>query len=139
MLHALLGSCIGIAILWPQKRLYGLAHCLFAEAPEKSSSISGRYVDQAIFSLLALMHIHKEDFYEVQAVIAGGGNMTMPDTTESEKLVGVINTKAAVKCLNGYKLKIVHEDTGGLEGRNITIRCSTGSFEIRKIPRILTV
>lgn len=136
-LQALLGSCVGIALLWPNKNIYGLAHCLLSESPKKSFVISGRYVDQAISSLLALMHIHKEDYSQIRAVVTGGGNMTMPEDTEPNKLVGATNVKVALKCLFELGIEIVHEETGGMEGRKITVHCSTGKYSIDKIPRTI--
>jgi len=138
-LHALLGSCVGIALLWPQKRLYGLAHCLLSESPEKSSEINGRYVDQAIPSLISLMNIRNVDLHEIQAVVAGGGNMTMPDTTKPEKLVGTINVNAALKYLDKLSVNVIHQETGGVEGRKISIDCSSGEFEIKTFRRIVAL
>ncbi len=134
-LNALLGSCIGVGFLWPSRKIYGLAHCLLAESPEKTFSIGGRYVDQAINSLFELMEITGKNFAEIQAVVAGGGNMTMPEDTAPEKLVGYINSTVAIKVLNERKIKVIHQDIGGILGRKIHINCQTGAFQIKKFPR----
>ena len=135
ILHALLGSCVGIAILWPERGVYGLAHCLLAENPKKTFEISGRYVDQAITSLLILMRVQEKDYPKIQAVIAGGGNMTLPANSDPSKLVGTINSEMAFRCLKERKIKVIHSEIGGLIGRKITVDCLTGEFKIRKIPR----
>ena len=134
-LQALLGSCIGVGMLWHKKGLYGLAHCLLPNAPQKTFDIDGRYVDQAISSLLALMHVHKDDYFEIEVIVAGGGNMTLPEDTPPESLVGTLNANSAYKMLKELKLKIVFSDTGGMVGRKIFIDCSSGKYEIRNIPR----
>ena len=54
ILRALLGSCVGVAILWPERNIFGLAHCLLARSPDKEFKVGARYVDQAIYSLLSL-------------------------------------------------------------------------------------
>lgn len=137
MLHALLGSCVGIAILYTEKNTFGLAHCLLPKNPEENFSIGGRFVDQAISSLFELMKITKEDYREIKAVVAGGGNMTMPDQKDLDKLVGHQNVICAMEILNQYRVKIIHEDTGGLNGRRISINCFDGSYNIKIIPRPL--
>ncbi len=135
-LHAILGSCIGIAFICKHNNQSGLAHCLLPNAPKTDFTINGKYVDQAIHSLLALMKIRREDYNHVQAVIAGGGNMTKPNSNSSDELVGDMNVESAVHCLKNLGIKIIHQETGGSNGRKISVDCTTGSFNICTIPRI---
>lgn len=154
-LHTILGSCIGIALLWPKRGTYGLAHCLLPKAPaglldefnnghrEKrrrdaptngDKHHGGKYVDQAIESLTRLMSI--TDYRDVRAVVAGGANMTQPNHVTPEKLVGYQNASSALEGLRLRKIIIVHEDTGGFVGRKMSISCDSGLFDVTKIPRI---
>ncbi|MEM9446619.1 MAG: chemotaxis protein CheD [Verrucomicrobiota bacterium] len=135
-LQALLGSCVGIGLLYNEKKIYGLAHCLLAESPKKMFSIGGRYVDQAIFSLLKLMKIGEKSIKDIQAVVAGGSNMTMPNHMNPKQLVGVVNSRFTVQKLREKKIKIIHEDFGGTLGRKIFIDCQSGQYEINKIPKL---
>ncbi|MBN20279.1 MAG: chemotaxis protein CheD [Bdellovibrionaceae bacterium] len=135
MLHSILGSCVGIAFLYPEKKIYGLAHCLLSKSPEKQHSMGAKYVDQAVQSLLILMHLRPEDYPKIDAILAGGGNMTMPEDTDPEKLVGYHNAKTALEELEKKKIKIVRQDLGGMIGRRISIDCETGEYQIKKIPR----
>lgn len=145
-LHTILGSCIGIALLWPKRGVYGLAHCLLPKAPEKLMAEmntgkrkknhvhAGRYVDQAIESLTQAMCI--TDYRDIRAVIAGGANMTLPDTVAPEKHVGRQNALSAIAGLTARKIIIVHEDTGGHSGRKMSILCESGICDVKAIPRI---
>ena len=133
-LHTILGSCCGIALLWPKRGLFGLAHCLLPQSPPNSDGVSARYVNQAIESLLEQLKI--TNVKDLRAVVAGGANMTLPDGTPSEKLIGHQNTQAALANLDALKIKIVHIDVGGFEGRKMFICCDTGTFDVRAIPRI---
>ncbi len=145
-LHTILGSCIGIALLWPKRGMYGLAHCLLPKAPEKLLAeqnkgkrkrdhvYPGRYVDQAIESLTQAMSI--TDYRDIRAVVAGGANMTLPNSTTPEKHVGHQNAISALQGLRQRKIIIVHEDTGGNTGRRMTIACESGICDVRAIPRI---
>jgi len=133
-LHTILGSCIGIGFLWPKRGVYGLAHCLLPTAPADCKQAGARYVDQAVVSMIQLMDI--TNVRDIRAVVAGGGNMTMPDTAEPEKLIGFQNARSAIEQLGKHKIRIVHEDTGGCEGRKMIICSNTGTFDVRLIPRM---
>lgn len=138
ILRASLGSCVGIALLWPDRKIYGLAHCLLPEAPQGAGNgIGGRFVTQAIPSLLALMKIREPDYSEIDAVIAGGGNMTAPIGAKTEELIGTLNTKIAETILRGLKIRIVHKEIGGETGRRVDVYCETGTYTVKEIPRIL--
>ena len=135
VLHALLGSCVGIALLCPSKKVYGLAHCLLPESPKITVNIGARYVDQAIKSLLLLMGIKKAQYSEVQAVLAGGGNMTKPQSANEEDLIGSINVNKAIECLKTAGIPIICQDIRGITGRKISLHCGSEKYEIKRISR----
>ena len=137
ILKTILGSCVGIGFIWRRKGICGLAHCLLPEAPEKTFEISGRFVDQAIPSLLALMKIHPEDLHEIEAIIAGGGNMTQPNSQDPSNLVGSHNFLVAERELKKLGVRLVHVERGGEEGRKIFIYSVDCTYKIEKIPRII--
>jgi len=136
-LKALLGSCVGIGILWPEANRCALAHCLLPLNPVPSFAIDARFVDQAIPSLLALLKARPENFGQLKAVVAGGGNMTSPSGREVGELVGENNSRVALKLLKERGIPIVHVDVGGEEGRRISVNCRDFTFEIQPIPRII--
>ncbi|MBF9042847.1 chemotaxis protein CheD [Rhodobacterales bacterium HKCCE4037] len=136
VLTAILGSCIGLGFLFPKKRIFGLAHCLLSDSGQASSEISGRHVDQAARSLVSLMKIEPGDHKDMKAIIVGGANMTMPVDTDPRRLVGSINAGSAYRAVRKLGLRNIHEDTGGVLGRQVTIDCRTGEFEVIQIPRL---
>ncbi len=133
-LHTILGSCCGIALLWQKRGLFGLAHCLLPKSPPNSNDVNARYVDHAIELLLEQMKI--TNVKDLRAVVAGGANMTLPDGTLPARLIGHQNTQAALANLDARRIKIVHIDIGGMEGRKMFVCCDTGTFDVRPIPRI---
>ncbi len=137
MLKAILGSCVGIGIIWKGKEMCGLAHCLLAESPSPTFEIGGRFVDQAFRSLLALMKIRPEDINDVEVVIVGGGNMTSPGIADSSKLVGTNNFRVALSEAKKHNLKVIHSEGGGEEGRKIFVNSADFSYIVKKIPRIV--
>lgn len=135
ILKATLGSCVGIALLWKSKGLYGLAHCLLPESPLPSNSIGAKYVSQAVPSLIAMMRIRPEDVSEIEVVVAGGGNMMAQLSRVNSDHIGSQNTKAALKYLAAHGLKIKKIDVGGEEGTQIVVDCSTGAVSVLKLPK----
>jgi chemotaxis protein CheD len=136
LLKAVLGSCVGIGFIWKDKGICGLAHCLLPENPTPNFEIDGRFVDQAIQSLIALMKIKPNDIEAVSVVIAGGGNMTSPGIADTSHLVGTHNFATAIKEAKKHNLNVIYSEGGGEEGRKILIDCSDFSYRIEKIPRL---
>ncbi|NSY39868.1 chemotaxis protein CheD [Leisingera sp. ANG59] len=135
-LNAILGSCIGLGLLDPAKGVYGLAHCLLSKSPDHSKAISGRHVDQALSSLLSLMEVSGRDLRRLRALVVGGANMTMPADTDPERLVGSINARSAYRALREAGVRNIHEDVGGMQGRQVSIDCTSGEFTVKSIPRL---
>jgi chemotaxis protein CheD len=137
LLKAILGSCVGIGMIWKEKKICGLAHCLLPESPSPTFTIGARFVDQAVRSLIALLKIRTENLAEVEVIIVGGGNMTNPGADDFNELVGANNYKVALREAKKHGLRVVVADGGGEEGRKIFIDSSNLTYRIEKIPRII--
>ena len=135
-LKAILGSCVGIAFLWPEKKICGLAHCLLPHSPAPTHLIGARFVDQAVLSLKSLMKIAPIDAKKVTAVVVGGGNMTSPKNSKESSLVGAANFRSAMHEVENLNIRVVHSDSGGNHGRTVTIDSNEFKFEVDLIPRI---
>lgn len=135
ILQAILGSCVGIGIIWKDKSICGLAHCLLPESPVPTFEIGGRFVDQAIRSLMALMKIRQEDLNSVALVIVGGGNMTKSGANSLD-LVGSCNFKTAINEANKRHLPILYSEGGGEVGRKLFIDSARFTYKVEEIPRI---
>lgn len=131
VLKTTLGSCVGIAFLWNEKEMYGLAHCLLPESEATHHlSLGAKYVTQAIPSLIALMKIKNEiEKKQIDVFLIGGANM-MEQLIQSHSHIGIMNVDTARKLLkeNGFKIKC--EDIGGNYGRHVVIDCSTCSVHV---------
>ncbi len=136
-LKTILGSCVGIGFIWKSKGICGLAHCLLAESPSKTFAIGGRFVDQAIPSLLALMKIRPKDLPAIEVIVAGGGNMTQPDAKNPDSLVGSINFTVALRELKKIGLHPSRVDRADDDGRKITINSAECTYTIECIPRLV--
>lgn len=135
-LHAILGSCIGIGVLFPDRGLYGLSHCLLSQGDTVTKDAPGRHVNTAIETLAEMMELTPPDRRKVRVIVAGGANMTMPKGTDPKRLVGSANASYALKALKEAGFRVQHDDLGGLQGRQVTINCDEGSYTIANIPRL---
>jgi chemotaxis protein CheD len=138
VLKAILGSCVGIGIIWKSKGICGLAHCLLPESPNETPVIGARFVDQAIRSLISTMEIQPADLASISVIVVGGGNMTNPSKKNSE-LVGTKNFNEALKEAKKQGLKVVFAKGGGKMGRQIFLDSSNFSYRVEEIPRINSV
>lgn len=135
-LNAILGSCVGIGFLFLERGVYGLAHCLLSKSNASVDELSGRHVDSAISSLATMMALTPADRRKVAVILAGGANMTLPDVTDPKRLVGRTNADFALKALKESGFRVRHDDLGGTLGRQVTINCDDGTFDIATIPRL---
>lgn len=133
ILKATLGSCLGVAFMWKEKGLFGLAHCLLPLSTTKETKekiIGAKFVDQAIDSLQILMKIPTGSLKEIEVVLSGGGNMMAQLATKNSQQIGVLNAESAKKILKDLKMAIKHCEIGGEYGRQFILDCSTGEYEI---------
>lgn len=131
VLTALLGSCVGIGILWRRQRRAALAHCLLGEAPPHDINAGARYVSTALPAMLRALGARPEDYAELEVVAAGGaslfGKAQLPVT------VGDKNIAALERGAHALGLRIVHRRLGGRQGCRLTLRCSDLAFTIQDV------
>jgi chemotaxis protein CheD len=149
VLRATLGSCVGIGLLWRERALYGLAHCLLPDAPRRAgtSAASGasgasgtsaaKYVTDALPSLLALMQVPHAAHHALEAVLAGGANMVHYPCRPLHAPIGEQNAQTARRLLDALGVRVIHQDVGGECGRQIWIDCAQHAFTVKTIGRPL--
>ena len=124
-LVALLGSCVAIALLWRAGGRCAMAHCLLPSGPGSATRIGGRYVDQAVPSLIRLLGLEQADKADVEVIVVGGASMLR--ATRAGGAVGKLNSTAACAALAAHGLAITHLDVGGRRGRQV--RIDTGQYQ----------
>jgi chemotaxis protein CheD len=130
-LQALLGSCVGIGLIWKKRGRCALAHCLLPECPEAADEFGARYVNQAVPSLLRLLGVGEADYADIEVVLAGGA--TMLNSCSSRLQIGQQNADAARKHLRKRGLNVSYCRIGGKCGRTLTIDCATGAYTVQEI------
>lgn len=129
ILKATLGSCVGIAFIWKKKNVCGLAHCFLPETNTESMVTGGKYVNQAILSLMRLMSIRKDDISEIEVYLCGGGNMMNKLFKSNTSQIGRFNAEAAYKYLSHHGFKITKEALGSHTGSKIVVDCTNYNVE----------
>lgn len=136
VLRTILGSCVGIGLLWRGRDLCGLAHCLLPEPPAATTATSttsspAKYVTDALPSLLQLMGVKPSHHGELEAVVAGGACMVHHAKPAPYGLIGEQNVQMAKRLLAEAGIRVVHTDTGGANGRQLYIDCDTQAYAVR--------
>lgn len=123
-IKAILGSCVGIALIWKNKNIKALAHCLLPQAPKDSLDLQnshGKYVSSAIPKMIEMLDIPTSKFSELEVHLAGGANMLGQFSKINRDHIGQQNAEAAIHFLKLHGLKIESTHLGGVQGRQIYI------------------
>jgi len=138
-LKAILGSCVAVALIWRERKVCGLAHCLLPSSGDTNFKLGARYVDQAINSLLAMMKIKQNDYDKIEVIIVGGGTLSDFESTHNSTQIGINNFNKAQEIIKKLGMKILCSDGLGIDGRKISLDTESYIFSIERIPRISEV
>ena len=133
-LTAILGSCIAIIIVDPLNKKTACAHCQLPKGPIKFdlTTKKGRFVDQAIPAMLAMLRTTAEHYSKLKVFVVGGGSMA----DLGDQLVGQRNLNQAVAVLEKLRLPFVMLSTGGSIGRQITMTNGDDGPVVKPIERL---
>ncbi len=126
-----LGSCVGIALLDPKRRVAGLAHVMFPFAPDGDVALPGKYADTAVGALIAALCELGARAGALAAVLTGGARMFTFDRAAGGD-IGARNVAAAEHALAGAGIPIRASATGGITGRSIRVRAGDGVVRVRE-------
>lgn len=129
-----LGSCIGLTLYDPVKKIGGLVHYMLPDSTAimKNSNIA-KFADTGIQELLNRVVSAGADRNRLVSKIAGGAKMFEVNRTSSIGNIGEKNALAAKEILKKLNIRLIAEDTGLNYGRTVELRCETGDFFIKAI------
>jgi chemotaxis protein CheD len=130
-----LGSCVGVAVFDPVKKIAGLAHVMLpsSELAKQEQVNEAKYADTAIPLLLRLMKEQGGDVRRFRAKLAGGAQMFVFRSSSDTMRIGPRNVDACKEQLSKLGVPIVAEDTGGNCGRTIELDAQSGILNIRTV------
>lgn len=129
-----LGSCVGVVIYDPVKKISGMVHVMLPDSTKiKNNENIAKFADTGIEELLrrvmALGAVRKN----LVAKIAGGAQMFAFKSDNDMLRVGDRNVEATKSKLKELQIPILAEDTGKNSGRTIEFYPETGELLVKSV------
>lgn len=122
-----LGSCLGITLYNPLKKLGAMAHPMLPDIEKaKPNTNPSRYVNYAIRKIVEELEKAGSLKSQLVAKLFGGARMFSFITADSILNVGEKNIVMAKEVLNELCIKIAAEEVGGTFGRTIELNLENG-------------
>lgn len=129
-----LGSCVGIALYDPVRKVAGLAHIMLPSSLQaRNNSNIAKFADTAIARLVEDMTGIGACRSQIVAKLAGGAQMFSFNDASEMLRIGARNVSASKEMLQLLRIPILAEDTGGNYGRTVEISSESGKLMIRTI------
>ena len=129
-----LGSCVGVTLYDPKKKIGGLAHIMLPDSRASKKNINiGKFADTAIEWMIQEMLKNGATLKGLQAKIFGGANMFPDLTSQPQLMIGERNVKAIRAILKEYSIPLLAKDIGGSVGRTIYFETETGLVIVRML------
>ncbi|MCX7772493.1 MAG: chemotaxis protein CheD [Clostridia bacterium] len=129
-----LGSCIGIALYDPRRKIIGLAHIMLPTSKIATANTNrAKFADTGIVDLVDEMMALGCDRRSLVAKIAGGAQMFAFASNNESMKIGLRNAEATKAILAELNIPILKEDTGGNFGRTIEISSEDGLLMVKTI------
>ena len=129
-----LGSCLGLILYEPFKKIGGLLHPMLPKLEEgRVKTNPYKFVDSGINTMLAELKKRGCSTSLLSAKVFGGGHMFSSIPTDSVFNIGARNIEVARQLLASYGIKIAVEDTGGNRGRTLFFDTNTGKVTVKTL------
>ena len=126
-----LGSCVAFCVYDPQQHIGGMAHMVLPDSDDgKRGGAEAKFVDLAIPLVLSEVEQLGAVKSRLKIQLVGGAQMLTGASFKDTMMIGQRNVEAAHAVLDGLRLKITSEDTGGEAGRTVKLRVATGELDI---------
>lgn len=131
-----LGSCIGISLYDPVKKVGGLLHIMLPDSTQaRSSENPAKFADTGIPLMINDVVSLGASKSRLVAKIAGGAMMFSFSNASDAMRIGTRNAETCKQVLKRNGIKVIAEDTGGTYGRTVSIDLATGSYKVKTIDR----
>ena len=130
-----LGSCVGVAIRDPAKKVGGLAHVMLPSSKEiKSNDNIYKFADTGIEELVKrIVRELGANKSRLEAKLAGGAQMFAFQNKNMAMRVGDRNVMACEAKLKELGIRVLAKDTGESYGRTVIFYPETGAYVIRAV------
>ena len=129
-----LGSCVGVVLWDPQRKVCGMVHVMLPDSSVISqNSNRAKFADTGIEDLLGKVIALGGRKDRIVAKIAGGAQMFSINKASPAVRVGERNVEAVIKTLDRLGIKLIAQDTGENYGRTVVFYPETGEYKIKAI------
>jgi chemotaxis protein CheD len=128
-----LGSCVGVGMFDPVRRVSGLIHAVLPQRLNGTDPVSPKYVDSGLEGLLAEMVRAGADRNRLVIKMVGGANMLMTASLSNMFDIGSRNVNMAHEVLQRLGLRLQAERVGGHTGRTVHLYVATGRMTVRMV------
>lgn len=127
-----LGSCVGVCLYDPVRKVGGLGHILLPNFPKESPNERvHRYADTCLPDMVRAMERMGCLRSRITAKIAGGAKMFNVADDSGFGNIGQRNTEAVKQTLQKLQVRIVAEDTGLNYGRTVYFYTESGQMVVK--------
>ena len=126
-----LGSCLGITIYDPLKKIGGLLHLMLPDSnidPAKAASMPHMFVDTGVPRLFHAAYNLGADRARLIVKVAGGAQLLDAGNIFN---IGARNAEAFKKLITQHGLAIQAYDTGGTTSRTVRLDLSNGNVSVK--------
>jgi chemotaxis protein CheD len=129
-----LGSCVGVCLYDPLKKVGGMAHVMLPESSQfKHINNPSKFADLAIPMLLKDLNRSGAVKNRLVAKLAGGAQMFSSSDASQIMDIGARNIVAVKRSLAGLGIVIKGECLGGKNGRTMILDTENGNVSVRKV------
>lgn len=135
-LTAVLGSCVGVALVHPRLHVGCLAHVVLPESAGREST-PGKFADTAIPVMIRQLEELGANRSGLVAKITGGACMF---GTSGPLQIGEANIEAVTRLLGQAGIRMAGKHVGGTKGRRVTLDPATGYVRVEIVgAQVITI
>ncbi len=135
-----LGSCIGVVIYDPVKKICGMVHVMLPDSSIiRNNDNPAKFADTGIAKLIDMVCKMGTTKSSLVAKMAGGAQMFAFNSDNDLLKVGQKNAEACRAALRENNIKLIAEDCGDRFGRTIEFYPATNELHIKAIGKPLRI
>ena len=138
VLRTILGSCVGVCLYDPEKKIGGISHIMLPSRKSGEPS-KKKYADTAIPFIIEELEKVGADRKLLCAKIVGGATMFNFSSSSIMADIGKNNIMKVKEMLMALNIRIISEDVGGNYGRTVDFFLETGEVKIKTLNKPVAV
>jgi putative nucleotidyltransferase with HDIG domain len=126
ILEAILGTCVGIAIIDKEAKIGGLYHILLPEHPKSTAPYADElYADRGLPKFLKELMDHGCSLEKMEAVLAGGALIGKLSRLDMDLDIGGRTLDIVTGILKEKAISVIKSETGGFFGTRLQLNLKT--------------